>query len=48
MLVFDGECAFWHRAVQFILAHERRTDLLYVPRGSALGRLTSVVKYNNI
>jgi predicted DCC family thiol-disulfide oxidoreductase YuxK len=38
MLVFDGECAFCHRAVQFVLAHERRTDLLFVPRDSALGR----------
>jgi predicted DCC family thiol-disulfide oxidoreductase YuxK len=37
MLVFDGDCAFCHRAVQFILAHERRTDLLFVPRNSALG-----------
>jgi len=38
MLVFDGDCAFCHRAVQFILAHEHRTDLLFVPRNSALGR----------
>ena len=38
MLVFDGDCAFCHRAVQFILAHEQRTDLLFVPRDSALGR----------
>jgi predicted DCC family thiol-disulfide oxidoreductase YuxK len=38
MLVFDGECAFCHRAVQFVLAHERRTDLLFVPRDSVLGR----------
>ncbi len=37
MLVFDGDCGFCHRAVQFILAHERRTDLLFVPRSSALG-----------
>lgn len=37
MLVFDGDCAFCHRAVQFILAHERRSDLLFVPRDSALG-----------
>jgi len=37
MLVFDGECAFCHRAVQFILAHERRCDLLFVRRDSALG-----------
>jgi predicted DCC family thiol-disulfide oxidoreductase YuxK len=38
MLVFDGDCAFCHRAVQFILAQERRSDLLFVPRESALGR----------
>jgi predicted DCC family thiol-disulfide oxidoreductase YuxK len=38
MLVFDGDCAFCHRVVQFILAHERRSDLLFVPRDSALGR----------
>ena len=38
MLVFDGDCAFCHRAVQFILAHERRTDLFFVPRDSDLGR----------
>jgi predicted DCC family thiol-disulfide oxidoreductase YuxK len=37
MLVFDGDCAFCHRAVQFILAHEHRTDLLFVPRNSARG-----------
>jgi predicted DCC family thiol-disulfide oxidoreductase YuxK len=37
MLVFDGECTFCQRAVRFILAHERRTDLLFVPRNSALG-----------
>jgi len=37
MLVFDGDCAFCNRAVQFILAHESRSDLLFVPRDSALG-----------
>lgn len=37
MLVFDGECAFCQRTVRFILAHERRADLLFVPRDSALG-----------
>ena len=37
MLVFDGDCGFCHRAVQFILAHERRRDLLFVPRNSTLG-----------
>lgn len=38
MLVFDGDCAFCHRAVQFVLAHEQRSDLRFVPRDSALGR----------
>jgi predicted DCC family thiol-disulfide oxidoreductase YuxK len=37
MLVFDGDCAFCNRAVQFILAHEQRSDLLFVPRSSHLG-----------
>ncbi len=37
MMVFDGDCGFCHRAVQFILAHERREDLLFVPRDSKLG-----------
>jgi predicted DCC family thiol-disulfide oxidoreductase YuxK len=45
MLVFDGDCAFCHRAVQFILAHERRSDLLFVPRDSALG-LSLRAKYH--
>jgi predicted DCC family thiol-disulfide oxidoreductase YuxK len=50
MLVFDGDCAFCNRAVQFVLAHElvhglghglvhqQRSDLLFVPRDSELGR----------
>jgi predicted DCC family thiol-disulfide oxidoreductase YuxK len=38
MLVFDGDCAFCNRAVRFVLAHERRTDLRFVPRDSELGR----------
>ncbi len=38
ILVFDGECGFCHRSVRFILAHERRGDLCFVPRDSALGR----------
>jgi predicted DCC family thiol-disulfide oxidoreductase YuxK len=37
MLVFDGDCGFCHRVVRFILAHERRSDLLFVPRNSTLG-----------
>jgi len=38
MLVYDGSCGFCSRAVQFILRHERRHDLLFVPRDSALGK----------
>ena len=38
MLVYDGACGFCSRAVQFILRHERRHDLLFVPRDSALGQ----------
>jgi predicted DCC family thiol-disulfide oxidoreductase YuxK len=37
LLVFDGDCAFCHRAVRFILAHERRRDLLFVRRATARG-----------
>jgi len=37
MLVFDGDCAFCHRAVRFILGHERRNDLLFVPRATPRG-----------
>jgi len=38
MLVYDGSCGFCSRAVQFILRHERRHDLQFVPRDSPLGR----------
>ena len=38
MLVYDGECGFCARSVQFILRHERRDDLLFVPRDSPLGK----------
>jgi predicted DCC family thiol-disulfide oxidoreductase YuxK len=38
MLVYDGSCGFCSRAVQFILRHERRHDLLFVPRESELGK----------
>ena len=38
MLVYDGECGFCNRSVQFILRHERRRDLLFVARGTELGR----------
>jgi predicted DCC family thiol-disulfide oxidoreductase YuxK len=37
MLVYDGSCGFCSRSVQFILRHERRHDLLFVPRDSELG-----------
>src|ERR1035441_5905436 len=36
--VYDGSCGFCVRAVQFILRHERRHDLLFVPRDSTLGK----------
>jgi len=36
-LVFDSDCSFCDRAVRFILAHERRSDLLFVPCSSPLG-----------
>ena len=38
MLVYDGSCGFCSRAVQFILRHEERHDLLFVPRDSDLGK----------
>lgn len=38
MLVYDGSCGFCSRSVQFILRHEYRHDLLFVPRDSALGK----------
>ena len=38
MLVYDGSCGFCSRAVQFILRHEKRHDLLFVPRDSSLGK----------
>ena len=37
-LVYDGSCGFCSRSVQFILRHERRHDLLFVPRDSELGK----------
>ena len=37
LLVYDGECGFCARSIQFILRHERRHDLLFVPRQSAFG-----------
>lgn len=38
MLVYDSSCGFCSRAVQFILRHEHRHDLLFVPRESPLGK----------
>lgn len=37
LLVYDGSCGFCSRSVQFILRHEGRHDLLFVPRDSELG-----------
>jgi predicted DCC family thiol-disulfide oxidoreductase YuxK len=38
LLVYDGSCGFCARSVQFILRHERRHDLKFVPRDSDLGK----------
>lgn len=38
MLVYDGDCGFCARSVQFILRHEHRHDLRFVPRDSELGK----------
>jgi predicted DCC family thiol-disulfide oxidoreductase YuxK len=38
LLVYDGNCGFCARSVQFILRHERRHDLMFVPRDSELGK----------
>jgi predicted DCC family thiol-disulfide oxidoreductase YuxK len=38
LLVYDGSCGFCSRAVQFILRHEQRDDLCFVPRDSPLGQ----------
>jgi predicted DCC family thiol-disulfide oxidoreductase YuxK len=37
MLVYDGECGFCSRSIQFILRHERNRELLFVTRQSELG-----------
>ncbi len=38
LLVYDGNCGFCSRSIQFILRHEQRHDLLFVPRDSELGK----------
>jgi len=38
LLVYDGNCGFCARSVQFILRYERRHDLRFVPRDSELGK----------
>ncbi len=38
LLVYDGECGFCARSVQFILRHEHRNDLRFIPRASELGK----------
>lgn len=38
VLVYDGSCPFCARSVQFILQHEQRHDLQFVPRDSELGK----------
>jgi predicted DCC family thiol-disulfide oxidoreductase YuxK len=36
-LVYDGDCGFCNGSVKFVLAHEKRHDLVFVPRASELG-----------
>lgn len=36
-LVYDGECGFCNGSVQFVLAHEKRHDLVFVTRASEPG-----------
>jgi predicted DCC family thiol-disulfide oxidoreductase YuxK len=36
-LVYDGDCGFCNGSVKFVLAHEKRRDLVFVPRASELG-----------
>ncbi len=38
LLVYDGDCGFCARSIQFILRHEQRHDLLFVPRDSEFGK----------
>jgi len=38
ILVYDNECGFCSQAVQFVLRHERRHDLLFVGRESESGK----------
>lgn len=38
LLVYDGDCGFCARSVQFVLTHELRHDLRFVPRDSDFGK----------
>jgi predicted DCC family thiol-disulfide oxidoreductase YuxK len=38
LLVYDGDCGFCARSVQFILTREHRHDLRFVPRDSEFGK----------
>lgn len=38
ILVYDGECGFCARSVQFVLAHDRRQVLRFAARDGAAGR----------
>jgi predicted DCC family thiol-disulfide oxidoreductase YuxK len=37
VLVYDGDCGFCNGSIQFVLAHEKRHDLVFVRRASDLG-----------
>jgi len=38
ILVYDGDCAFCSRSVQFILRHDRRRTVRFAARGGVEGR----------
>jgi predicted DCC family thiol-disulfide oxidoreductase YuxK len=38
VLLFDGVCVFCNRTVQFLLRHDRRSALRFVPQESPLGQ----------
>lgn len=38
LLLYDGACGLCHRAVTFVLRHDRRADFVFAPLQSGLGR----------
>src|SRR6516165_7344792 len=37
VLVYDGDCGFCNGSVQFVLAHEKQHELVFVTRASEMG-----------